>query len=80
MLEKKSGEKAYALYKNFQIATEVILHKYSLLKFRILNVKENVIFSHRLKNSNYILELIVEPLGTVCLILLFDSSLFCSFV
>ena len=32
MLEKRSGEKAHALYKNFQIGTEVICNKY-LLKF-----------------------------------------------
>ena len=31
----------------------------------IVSVKKNVIFTHRLKNSNYILELIVEPLGTI---------------
>ena len=29
MLEKKSGEKAHALYKNFRISTEVISNKYS---------------------------------------------------
>ena len=28
MLEKKSGEKAYALYKNFRVGTEVSSKKY----------------------------------------------------
>ena len=33
MLEKKSGEKAHALYKNFRIGTEVSSKKYYLIKF-----------------------------------------------
>ena len=41
---------------------------------KMIEFETNVIFLYRLKNSNYILELIVEPLGTVWRIIIITNS------